>query len=958
MDKPSPEAKRTPGWRIAARWVLGAAAVYGLVGLFIAPPIARKLIVDNLSERLGRKVALAEVSANPYTLRATARGLKVYERDGRTEFASLREFRVGVSPASLYRWAPIVNRVAVDGLDVHLVRDADTHYNVSDILERLSKSPAQTGPGPHEKARFALHNIRFARASVDFDDRPRGAHHHVTDIDLAIPAISTLDDGRKEYVKPTLSMRVNGAPFSLRGESLPFESDMRTRVSLGFEGVDVPVYVAYSPSALPVKVSAGKLHAKVVLRFNRASSAGPSIDLGGTLGLDGLALSGLEPAGDVEVGHVEVEVASFDPLSGKALVPLVRVSDVRAHGGDWQLPLAQAQDIKADLPARTIDVAEIATRGAQLALRRGADGRLEGLESIGAQAPPPSAPARPWQVTVAKVDVEGYRVALTDQAVTPAVVHRVALEHLAATNVSTAAGAKSQVEGRVVLGSGGRLAVRSSIALEPFAVEATLEGRDIDLEPLRPYAEHFATVALKGAKASLNGTVKLAGTGEAMRVAYKGGAELSDVATFDTVNHEELLDWKSVRAKGIDLHWGRRDALRLAVDEIAVDNAYARVVVMPDGRLNLQALKFATADDPSPAPQDPATLKPRDVRIGRIVFAGSRLDFTDHFIKPNYSADVGDLGGSVSGLSSDPAARAAVKLEGSYAGKSPIVIAGTVNPLSGDLFADIAAKGSAIELPQFSAYAARYAGYGITGGTLSLDVDYHVEHGKLAARNGIVLDQLAFGEKVESPEATKLPVLLAVNLLKDAEGRIKVDLPISGSLDDPQFDVGALVAQVVGNVFRKAVTAPFSLLSAALGGGGASKGGGAAPAAGDDLAHVDFQPGDASLDAADRAKLAELTRALAQRPGVTLELAGRFDDAKDLEALRQAALARRLKELKRDKLPPGEKPPQVAEAELTALAARRAEAVKEVLVEKLPAGRVVVADAGGEGATRVDFSLR
>src|SRR5690242_15118204 len=146
MPDPSPEPKPTPGWRIAARWILGAVAVYGLIGLFVAPPLARKLIVDNLSDRLGRKVTLDEVSANPYTLRARVHGLKVYEPDGRTEFASLSEFRVSVSPASLYRWAPVVNRIAIAGLDVHLVRDGDSHYNVSDILERLAKSPAETGP--------------------------------------------------------------------------------------------------------------------------------------------------------------------------------------------------------------------------------------------------------------------------------------------------------------------------------------------------------------------------------------------------------------------------------------------------------------------------------------------------------------------------------------------------------------------------------------------------------------------------------------------------------------------------------------------------------------------------------------------------------------------------------------------------------------------------------------------
>jgi hypothetical protein len=915
--------------------VLGAVAVYGVLGLFVAPPIARKLIVDNFSQRLGRKVTLDDVSANPYTLHATARGLRIYEPDGRTVFASLADFGVAISPASLYRWAPIVNELSIGGLDVHLVRDGDNHYNVSDVLERLAKSPAETGPGPHEKARFSLSNIRLARANVDFDDKPRGVHHHVTDMQLAIPFISNLPGEVKELVKPSFFARVNGAPLELHGESLPFESDMKTRVSFGIDAVNLPTYVAYAPSGLPVNLSAGKLDAKVVVRFDRSPRGDPAIDVGGTVALSGIDVAGAEPVGRGHVDRLELDVASFDPLAGKGTVRLVRASGITAHGGEWRVPLTQAESIDVDLHDRKVVVGQALTRGGDLSLVRAADGTIEGLKRTSNSTESSAAPAQPWSITVAKAAIDDYRVAFTDQGVKPAVTHRAAIEHVTATNLSNAPDAKAEVDAKVALQSGGRVQVKSSIALSPLSVEAAFDARSLDLAPLKPYAAHFATVALKSAKASARGTVTLQGSGDSMKIAYKGGAELADLATYDTVNHEELVDWKSVRARGIDVKWSQRSPLRLAVDDIDVDGAYARVVVTPDGHINLQTLKFATAEDPSPAPQDPATLKPRDVRIGRIVFTGSRLDFADHFIKPNYSADIGNLAGSVTGLSSEPAARGKVDLHGTYADKSPITIAGEVNPLSGDLYLEIAAKGSDIELPQFSAYAARYAGYGITGGKLNLDVDYHVEHGKLVAKNGIVLDQLAFGDKVESPEATKLPVLFAVNLLKDSEGKIKVDLPISGSLDDPQFDVGTLVTQVFGNLLKKAVTSPFSLLSAAF---GDSKGkDSAAPA--DDLAHVDFAAGDAKLDDRDRRKIAELSQALAQRPALKLALEPRVDSVKDAEALKAAGV-------------------KVDDAALKALAARRAEAVKEALAAKIPAERLIVADSSAAGEPGVALSLR
>jgi hypothetical protein len=339
---------------------------------------------------------------------------------------------------------------------------------------------------------------------------------------------------------------------------------------------------------------------------------------------------------------------------------------------------------------------------------------------------------------------------------------------------------------------------------------------------------------------------------------------------------------------------GRKDApLRLGVDEIAVDKAYARVIVTPEGKINLAQLKFATTDDPSPAPAEPP--KPRDVRIGRIVFADSRLNFSDHFIRPNYTADVGELHGSVGELSSARESRGVVDLEGRYDQTSPVTIAGTINPLSGDLFLDIAAKGKDIELPKLSAYSQRYAGYGITQGKLTLDVKYHVEDGKLQGRNNILLDQLVFGEKVESPEATKLPVLFAVNLLKDSKGAINVELPITGSLQDPQFEIGGLITQLVVVSSRRR-SRRRSRSSRRRSGVPATRRRTARPAATTSPSSISTR--EATRSAQGLKKLDAVAKALLDRPAIRIEMTSRVDAEKDLQALKQAALARKVTEAK------------------------------------------------------------
>ena len=268
------------------------------------------------------------------------------------------------------------------------------------------------------------------------------------------------------------------------------------------------------------------------------------------------------------------------------------------------------------------------------------------------------------------------------------------------------------------------------------------------------------------------------------------------------------------------------------------------------------------------------------MRIGKITLQGGNVNFSDFFVKPNYSANLTGVGGSVTEMTRDKPGD--VELRGRIDETAPIEIVGRVNALSQDLFVDLKASAKDIELSPLSPYAIKYAGYGIEKGKLSVNVKYLVEARKLTAENNIYLDQLTFGEKVESPTATKLPVQLAVALLKDRNGVIDVNLPISGSLDDPQFSLGGIIIRVIVNLIVKAVTAPFALLGAMFGGG-------------EELAYIEFAPGVARLDRASEEKLKALAKALNDRPNLKLDASGRVAPEADREGLRRRAVEREVK---------------------------------------------------------------
>ena len=229
-----------------------------------------------------------------------------------------------------------------------------------------------------------------------------------------------------------------------------------------------------------------------------------------------------------------------------------------------------------------------------------------------------------------------------------------------------------------------------------------------------------------------------------------------------------------------------------------------------------------------------ATSEALPVSIGRIELSNGEVEYSDFFVRPNYNAHLTGVAGSVSALSASQTGE--VQIAGRVEGTAPVDVRGTLNPFAPQLTLDLTGKATDVDLPPLTPYSVKYAGYGIQKGKLSLEVHYKVDDRKLAATNKLKLDQLTFGERVDSPTATKLPVLLAVSLLKDRNGVINLDLPIEGTLDDPKFSVWGIVVQVFVNLITKAVTAPFALLGAIAGGGG------------EQLAYIEFTPGHAASD--------------------------------------------------------------------------------------------------------------
>jgi len=345
---------------------------------------------------------------------------------------------------------------------------------------------------------------------------------------------------------------------------------------------------------------------------------------------------------------------------------------------------------------------------------------------------------------------------------------------------------------------------------------------------------------------------------------------------------------------------GALSPFSLEIADISLSKLYSRIVVNKDGTLNLQEIRkpgqkveavtegVAAPPPPSPAPPRTAAATPAPaakkgiIKIGTVTLQDGTIVFIDHHTKPEYSSKMMNLGGRISGLSSEVITMADVDLRGNLENHSPLSITGRINPLRDDLFVDLKVSFTDIELSPITPYSGTYLGYSVDKGKLFLDLKYHIENKQLESSNKVFIDQLTFGNKIESDKATSLPVRLAVALLKDRKGEIHLDLPVTGRTDDPQFSIWRVVLQVLKNLLVKAATAPFALLSSIFGGT-------------EDFSNVPFAYGSARLSDAEKAKLAKLSQALIDRPALKLEVSGFVDRERDPEGYRNELLLKKMK---------------------------------------------------------------
>ncbi len=895
------------------RWLIIAAVclvLFTVVGFFVLPPIIKAQAEKRLTAELGRTVTIGKVRVNPYALSLTLENFDIQEKDGRSSFLGWTRLYVNFDALSSLTGDWVLSEIELEGFHVAVVIHPDGSFNFSDLLAKFVPPPgAPAGPAAKPARPIRVSSLKVTSARVDFADGSRKKPF----TSVLGPLTFNLTEFR------TVGSR--GAPYHFEastesGEKLTWTGTLSadplsSAGELSLEHIVLPKYAPYYADFTQADLAAGEM--SVHGRYEINLTAGQQV----------LKLTD----GGVQLRDLKL---------------LERANQQTAV----ELPALDVTGINADALALKATIGSVIVTGGHVHVRREKDGTinlLAMLQPAAADAAKPAAPAAPAklpEVLISEITVKDFQAEVADLAAPRPAQLGLSSIQFSAKNVTLATGAVIPIELSLVWAPQGTVHVAGSVTLKPeLAADLKTEVVGLEILPLSPYLEEFVNARITQGAVTTSNTVHLAMPGGQPAATLAGDISIQKFGLVDSAHNRDLAGFAGLTLTGLRV--ATAPQLTVSLAEVTVAAPYARVLITADQSIpysqvlaeadqhvNLLAVLKPLASTPVPAvpASGPVTVAvPPKIEVGRVTITDGDFSFADRAIEPNVRMAITQFGGTIAGLSSANLAKADVDLKGVVDGAGPVAVTGKLDPLGANTFVDLKIDFKNVDLLPMSPYAGRFAGYELARGKLVVDTKVLVDGKKLDATNVVTLNQFTFGAATNSPDATGLPVRLGVALLKDLDGKIVIDLPVQGTLGDPNFRVGKVVMRVIVNLLTKAATSPFSLLGSMFGGGG------------EELAFQEFAPGGSELQPADLPKLDTMIKALTNRPGLSLGLEGSYDAAADTYALKQQKLADRVRRQiweARHTVDPNILPP----AQLVITPEENAAQIRKLFEEKFPAG--------------------
>ena len=824
--------------------VLTALALYSLLGFLIVPGIGLRIINQQLANYATVPARLDRLEFNPFSLELTLWGLKIGEPG--KEQVGFERLYTNLQADSLWTKALHLADVQLDKPKTELVFSKEGTLNLTQLFKLPASEP--TPPAPDSKPfPLRIDRIKLADGYLHFADvRPSEPIEFLYDsMNLELKNLSTLPDDNADMTLVAAGPEGGRIDWTGTLSIVPIASEGTLKVTDG----KMKVWWPYVRDALPLVLEDGVLNFSTDYKLNLAketemvlSNASASIAPFKLNAPDGRPLARLER---LDVSNTTVDLAKQQVVVGKINSKNLETWATREADGqlDWQKLFASQPASRAKPKAN---------------------------DSVTVEAPKPGpvAPSKPWQVLLKDVELRDYRVHLADKEPKTPVALEVGPLNLNLKNFDSLNQSPFNLKLDTGIGKQGKLTASGDVNLNPVSAKLNVTTKDIDLRVAQAYIDPFIRLELRSGMLDSDLAVDLKRI-DPLTFTVQGNVQIAQLHTLDTMKSRDFLKWQRLELEKLNYQHG--DSLSIAKVNFA--QPYVRFMINDDRTTNIDDLLIPQpAGSASKSNAKPAAgkEKPLGIHVGGIAINDGSANFADFSLTPNFATAIQQLNGQIGTIDSRQAKPASVNVAGKVDRYAPVTIKGSVNPFDPMASLDIATSFKRVELTTLTPYSGKFAGYRIRKGRLNLDLHYLITKGQLKAENKLVVEQLQLGEKVDSPDAVDLPIKLAIALLKDTDGKISIELPVTGDLNNPQFSVMPIVWQTLRNLVLRAAQAPFKFIGGLISGGGA-----------EDLGTVSFAPGSSELSADAQKALTTLAAALKERPALRLEIEGTAAQSSD-----------------------------------------------------------------------------
>ncbi len=856
--------------------IAGALLIYALCGFFLIPALLSDQIPKLAQEKLNREIQIDNIDFNPFSLELSVQDIQVKNPDNSPFFnASLLYVNVGVL-SSITHLSLYIDKILLQQPDFSITRDNQGSFNFSDLLKQ---EPQETDTPPEQNSLFPVHisHTIIAEGRLNWDDNyySKPQHEAIFPLNLNISNLTTITDTQSQLgVKIQIA---SGGEFEWNGQLQL--SPLKSTGKIKLDKVEFSrVWALFLQDFVNFELLDG--HERIAADYILTDTKG------------GIQLQ-------ISNAYIDIHNFKLSAKNGKEGESVISIPDFSVSG------------ISLDLLNKQIDISDISAKDANFKAWLNSDGNIN-YQSLFANQTSTETASEPqqktdtdaskaWKMSIKHLAFNNFSLQFDDNSLkgSPAHVNLNAI-NLETSDLSNDLDQNVPFKLGLTVNEQGSLKLQGQAALQPFSTELQLNAEKIAINPFQPYISEFVKLDIISGQFNAKTNISLLQqANKEIKIKLQGDSQINNFVSRDQTSNKDLLNWKQLSLNKINIDLAENSFL---IDTVKIKQPYSRVLIRKDKSVNLNDIVVDTTGQKSASTTVKKTSrkekKKTSFKINHIELTEGKSDFSDLSLILPFSAPINNLKGTVKNIASDKNAVAKVKLNGRVGKLAPVNIKGEISPYHGNSEFELDFKN--MSLPLMTPYMADFAGRKIEKGKMSLGLKYKIKGQQLTASNNLLIDQLVLGEEVKNPDATSLPLDLAIALLQDADGKIVLDVPITGSLDDPEFSVANLVIKALVNVITKVVTSPFYAISSLIEGD-------------EDPGKVYFLAGAETLEEKQITKLEGLVKALSNRPALNLEIKGSSFSKLDWPFMQNKALDQQIKQNLADELNKGNKKKVLAE---------------------------------------------